>query len=615
MKDSAGTIVYVGKAKDLKSRLRQYFGGSDPRAFVQLLSSILGAIEVILTANEKEALILESALIKQHLPRFNVKLRDDKDFLQLRVDLEEPWPWVQLVRRRKNDQARYYGPFHSASACRETLRIINRSFCLRSCRDAVLANRSRPCLQYQIKRCMAPCVLPVERQAYMTQVHDVLLFLDGKRKDLVRTLESRMTDAAEALEFELAARLRDQIAALKSFFQRQQVVLKESVDQDVFAIYREGERVAVQLLFVRQGFLSGSDVYHLRDQSEDNSALLEQVLLQHYEQGHLIPSTIIVDTELENRQTLAELLSERRQGAVQLKRAQRGPSYQLLLNARRNAEQQFRQHRISDAQAEDALHALRTQLALSRLPRHIECIDISNMQGSAQVGSLVVFIDGRASKSRYRTFKLQSSAGQDDFAGIREVVLRRYRNVATDDHSVWLERDEEREANRAAAATQIPDLLVIDGGAAQLGAALEALEELGLGAAFDVIGLAKSRTLDDGFESSEVRHSQERVFLPQAKEALVLAERDPGSFVLQRIRDEAHRVAIGQHRRTRSKESVRTRLDEVPGIGPKKRAALLRHLGSVDAIRRATEEELRKVPGMTPKLVHALLEALGRPPR
>lgn len=618
MKDRRGEIVYVGKAKELKTRVRSYFSGSDTRPFVRLLPRMLGAIDVMITRNEKEALILENTLIKRHQPRFNLALRDDKEFLRLRIDPNEPWPWARIVRRERSDGARYFGPYHSASACREALRVLNRHFMLRTCTDSVLNNRSRPCLQYQIKRCPGPCVLPVDREAYLENVRAAMLFLDGKSQELVTQLEARMHAAAAALDFERAARLRDQVRAVSKLLERQQVSLEGEVDQDVFGLYREGERVCVQVLYIRSGRLQGGDAFHFEDALSDDARILSQLLMRHYSDGALVPPEVVVPIEVESAEALAEVLSDQRGARTRLVVPKRGGRRELVLSAIRNAQQQFGQHNRAVAASEAVLEAMMHRLGLGRLPRRIECFDISNLQGGAIVASMVVFVDGQPARSQYRTYKIRDLEGQDDFGAMFEVITRRYRSLAEGD-----EAEEEvlpgvpgSEVPARKRSTQtampVPDLVVIDGGKGQLNAALQAIDELGVGGAFDIISLAKARTSRDMLDP-EVRHSPERVFFPGAREPLVLPQDTETIFLLQQVRDEAHRVAIGFHRKVRGKRSLRSRLDAVPGIGPRRKAALLKHFGSLERLKTATVDEIATVQGMTRLAAQRVHEFLTGP--
>ncbi len=607
MVDRKDRIVYVGKAKDLKARVRSYFSGSDPRPFVALLGRLLKAIDVVLTGNEKEALLLESTLIKRHRPRFNFMMRDDKDMLQLRVDPGEAWPKVRVVRKRRQDGASYFGPYPSAGSCREVLHLLNRYFKLRTCREQVFRNRSRPCLQYEIGRCSAPCVGLVERESYLRDVNAAMLFLGGKHATLIARLQEKMEAAAMALAYEQAAHLRDQIAAIRRVRQRQEVVQEAGLDQDVFALHREGERVSVAVMIVRDGRLEGVESHHARDQLTEDADIMVQVALQRYRAGYVLPQEILFDRKLAALAALRSLLEDVAGRRVGLRSPKRGAGARLVQMAVRNAEQQFIQHFTRERDEERVLMGLQKSLALGRLPRRIECFDISNLQAGAMVAAMVVFVDGKPAPRHYRSYKIRDVRGQDDYSALYEVILRRFRRIADGlegaDAPVLGEEGLRQEGE--------PDLVIIDGGKGQLRAALEALEALALGGRYDVIALAKGRPLGGGSQEEEVTHSPERVFLPGQSEPVVLGQRSDEVFLLQRVRDETHRRAIGHHRLVRGKEGMGSRLDSVEGVGAKRKAALLRAFGSVRGILGATDEGVAAAAGISLALAQRVRDALG----
>ena len=591
MKDAAGDIFYIGKAKRLRDRVRSYFNNSDTRPFVARLPKLLADIEVLLTRNEKEALLLEASMIRQYQPRYNVMLRGGRNHLQLRIDARHEWPRVEIVRRRRKDGAHYFGPYYSSGALWETLRVLNRHFKLRTCRDSVLKNRARPCLQYQIKRCPGPCVLDIDRDAYLSNVTETVLFLQGRRKALIEQLQTRMQDASKALAFEQAALLRDQIQAIRQVLERQEVILDEAIDQDIFALYREGERVSVQLMVVREGRLQGGETFHFEEQLSDDGEILEQLLVQFYTDNLFVPDEILLSHPLDAPEVLIDWLNERRKRKLKLKVPQRGRRHASIENALKNAAHQFKQHQGGKARVDAVLLRLRTQLDLNRLPRRIECFDISNLQGESIVASMVAFVNGQPSKQHYRTFKIRTTDGQDDFASMNEVLTRRYRKLAEGEEDA-------------------PDLVVIDGGKGQLSSALEALVDLGVEGAFDLVSLAKSRTLP-GVAVGAVEHSPERVFKPGVEEPVIMSQHSDEVFLLQRVRDEAHRTAIGFHRKVRSKNTLRSRLDDIPGVGPKRKKALLQTLGSLARIRAASIDKLVTVPGVNAALARKIKDHLG----
>ena len=600
MKDRQGRVIYVGKAVNLRSRVRSYFqpGTSDGRAFIPFLEDLLGDLEVILVHSEKEALILENTLIKRHKPRFNVMLRDDKAFICLRLDESHPYPRLEVVRRMKKDGARYFGPYSSASAIRETLRVANRYFNLRTCTDKVLERRTRPCLLFQIGRCPAPCVYEVPEEEYRRNVRELVLFLSGREPELVEALRARMRAAATELRFEEAARLRDQIGAIEKSLERQRTVLADQLDQDVFGLHREGPELTVELLQVRSGRLVSARSFGFSGQEFPTGELLGSFLTQYYEGGGPIPEEVLLPEGAGEgsgfpAEVLAEWLSEKRGKKVRVHVPLRGDRKKLVEMAEKNADQAFAERRQRHRSGEDLLERLQKALSLGRVPRRIECFDISNMQGAMVVASQVAFTDAEPDKARYRHYKIKGFTGQDDFASLYEVVGRRLR--------------------RGVEGDDLPDLLLIDGGKGQLNAARAAVKDAGLEGRLDLASLAKSRVEGEG-EAGGVTRSPERVFLPGRKDPLVLRQNSAELFLLQRLRDEAHRFAITFHQKLRTERNFRSVLEEVPGIGDKRRKALLRHFGSLKRIRQATPEELAQAPGFDAELagrVHAFLKARG----
>ena len=597
MRDRKGEVVYVGKAADLHARLRSYFqeATSDTRFFVPLLAGTLGDIETILTESAKEALILENHLIKQHQPRYNVRLKDDKNFLHLRLDPEREWPRIDVVRRRAKDKASYFGPYHSARSIRETLRLVNRHFQLRSCTDSVLRNRKRPCLQHQIGRCPAPCVLDVDRDEYRRNVEDVRLFLGGQGRTLLDRLRRDMKDAADRLAFERAARTRDQIGAVERSLQRQSVDLGRTDDIDAFALAREGAAVTVQVVRVRQGLLTSSRAWHLSDRPWPDEALLSDFVGRYYEDVEApIPDLVLVAVPLEDAEVRAEWLGERRGRSVEVRTPQRGRLARVVEIATKNAAQAFEERKRTSDDREKVLAGLQRKLDLSAPPRRIEGYDISQFQGGESVGSRVVFLDGEPAKAHYRHYGIRDVAGQDDFASMFEVLRRRFRP-------------------RRGAADPHPDLLVVDGGVGQLNVARAVLAELGV-TDVPLASLAKSRVLapdDPSTPSSEApEHSPERVFLPGRKNPVALRPNSSELYLLQRLRDEAHRFAITHHRQKRRKRTLASALDAVPGVGPTRRRLLLTQFGSLERVREADLATLKAVPGLPTPVAERIFAAL-----
>ena len=598
MRDHDGQVIYVGKAKNLFSRVRSYFNsGGDGRAFVPLLVQLVADVETMVTRNEKEALLLENTLIKKHKPRHNVMLRDDKNYLVLRLDPLARFPRLEVIRRIKDDGARYFGPYHSATSCRQTLRLVNRHFQLRTCRDRTLESRKRPCLQYQIGRCPAPCVFEVDAQEYDRHVQDVTLFLRGKGQDLIASLQQRMRAAAEALEFELAARIRDQATALRAALQQQHVVSEEMADQDVFGYFREGDDVDLVVLLMRRGKLVGRRPFSLSGQEFPDQEVLSALVSRYYDRGEQVPAQVLVPLVLEDAVAKRQWLSELRGSAVKILVPRRGARRRLLDLARRNARSNFETRRHRDADREEALAKLQRRLRLSRYPRTIECYDISQFHGEEVVASMVVLQSGEPLRSGYRRFRIRGKR-KDDFAAMYEVLSRRLRRAREGDQG-W----------------DLPDLLVVDGGKAQLSMALAALKDVGLpegGEEPGVVALAKERTSrDPGADDAGPEPGDnipDRVFLPHVKDPILLRPNTAELFLLSRIRDEAHRFAITYHKSLRKRKKLRSGLEDIPGIGPKRRKALLRDLGSLKRIRAASLEELRAVPGMSSRAAEAVAE-------
>jgi excinuclease ABC subunit C len=578
MKDKAGEIIYVGKAVNLRNRVRSYFTRTgDTRAFVALLDQLLGDLETVLVSTEKEALLLENELIKRHKPRFNVQLRDDKAFICLRLDMGQDYPRLEVVRRIQKDGARYFGPFSNASSIRETLRLVNRYFQLRTCTDHVLHNRSRPCLLHQIGRCPAPCVLDVSREEYHRSVREVLLFLEGKGTELVEGLKGRMKGAASQLKFEEAARLRDQLQAIERSLERQKAVTTEFVDQDVFGFHREADRLLVYVLYVRQGRLNGGQAFPFSGQEFPDEELLGSFVNLYYGSESFVPEEVLLPLELEGRESLEEMLTEARGGRVRVLVPRRGDKHELVQLAARNAEQAFQERKRSREETQGILFRLKDRLSLRNLPRRMECFDISHFQGSAIVASQVAVTDGDADKGRYRRYHLKSVTSNDDFASMYEVLRRRF--------------------ERGKREGDLPDLIVIDGGKGQLASAHAAMKDAGV-EGVDLVGLAKARDLEVADRDSQSARSAERVFLLGRKDPVVLRQNSPELYMLTRMRDEAHRFAITFQQRVLRRRNFRSELEEVAGVGQTRKKALLRHFGSLKRVRDASVEELAAVDGV-----------------
>ncbi|MGN6716889.1 MAG: excinuclease ABC subunit UvrC [Candidatus Binatia bacterium] len=594
MRDKAGKVIYVGKAKDLRSRVRAYFNSADERSQVQFLVQRIEDVEALVTTSDKEALILENNLIKQYKPRYNIRLKDDKSYLSIKVTTAHAWPRIFATRKIVNDGSRYFGPFSSALAARETIDIIEKHFLLRNCTDHNFRNRSRPCLQYQIKRCMAPCVLPVPEDVYREHVRQAMLFIDGKRQELVAELRQKMQQKSEALEFEAAARIRDQIQAVEKTLEKQRMVAHWGADQDIFGLYREGGFIEVQVLLVRQGKLTDNLSYSLEDLEFPDEEIVASVLTQFYQGSRFVPDEILVPVELEDRDARAEYLSERKGKKIEIICPQRGDKRHLVQMAEENAKQSFGERHDQERAREKMLRELEQNLHLKRYPQRVECFDISTIHGAHAVGSMVTFINGEPDKRFYRHFRIRTidaSSGGDDFGMMLEMLKRRFARGKED--------------------ADLPDLIVVDGGRGQLAMALTAMAELGI-EGVDAVGLAKMR-VQAAARSTEIERSEERVFLPGQSNPVILKRNSNALFLLQRVRDEAHRFAITHHRKLRSRQTLYSALDRIPGVGGARKRALLRAFGSVKRIEAATLEELLQVPLMNQRIAQDILQALHDP--
>ncbi len=620
-KDKSATVIYVGKAKSLRSRVHSYFqeSGSDSRYFIPILQRIVRDLETVVTSTEKEAAVLENELIKQHQPRFNVKLRDDKDFLCLRLDTQKEWPMLETVRRPTADKARYFGPYHSASSARKTLHLVNKHFQLRTCSDAELATRRRPCLQYQIKRCPAPCVKAVDRVWYAEQVRSVALFLDGRHDELTGELTDRMKKASREMEFELAAVYRDQLRAVDAVREEQRVVAVKDVNQDVIGLYREGSLVEVLVLAVRAGRVTDSSSFSLRGVEMPDEEVLAGFIAQYYAESIDLPEEILLPMLPDGADGIGEWLGDRRGKKVLLTVPQRGQKVDLCTMATENAAHAFREKQRSSDDLEGRLEELRDRLRLPTLPRRIECCDISHLGGGDTVGSIVALLDGQPDKKHYRSFNVKGVSGGDDYAAMYEVLARRFKRGKTA-RDAGLPAGPAEVGEGAAGEREItpvppsasdkpghwdlPDLFVVDGGRGQLGVALSAAHDLGLHD-LPIVGLAKERETVTGDKMLD------RVYLPGQKNGIPLRSTSTALFFLARARDEAHRFANHARKRLGKARRLRSALEDVPGIGPATRVALLKGLGSMEAIRAATDEQILAVAGVTKRHLTALRKGLA----
>jgi excinuclease ABC subunit C len=585
MRDEKDRILYVGKAKHLRSRVRSYINESDSRYMVKFLMRRVAQIEFLLTTTEKEAFLLENNLIKEHRPRYNVNLKDDKTYVSLCINLPHEFPRITVTRKFRKDGSKYFGPYSSAGAVRETIKQIQRLFPLRLCSDSVLRNRTRPCLYYQMNQCSAPCVGYIDRDEYRKLVNQVVMVLEGRNAELEKELLETIEAHANNLEFEKAAEIRDRVYALRATLERQRTVRAHPEgDQDVFGVYIQGRFSEIQVLFIRGGKMTGGRSFSFNQRETAIEEVLSSFLVQYYSDAAIVPSEILVPVEIEDADVLAEILSDQRGGKVSFHHPQRGEKKALVEMADRNAKNNFEDKRLTERANRDLVNQLKEKLRLEKEPHRIECFDISTIQGNEAVGSMVTFEGGVAAKSRYRRYSIKNVGGQDDFAMMREVLLRRFK--------------------RAIEESDLPDLVLIDGGKGQLNVATTVFKDLGI-EDLEAVGIAKSRALGEG------SHSPERFFLPGRKDPIILQQNSPVVLFLARIRDEAHRFAITYHRKRRSKKTLSTTLTSIPGVGPRRARILLTTLGSLTKVRSATVEEIAAVPGFSHALAAVVKEHLG----
>jgi excinuclease ABC subunit C len=601
-RNDRGEVIYVGKAARLRNRIRNYFGA--PHSMEPKLRALRDAIadfEYVVTNTEQEALHLEATLVKRHQPLFNVRLKDDKHYPYIKVDLADPWPRLYITRRVEKDGGRYFGPFASASSVRKTLDITKKLFPWRSCTMTITGDEPRPCLEYYIHRCIAPCTAYCTQEEYDQVIRETVLFLEGRTDEVVRSLRTQMASASEAMQYERAAQLRDQLRAIERVTETQAVASTKPVDEDVFGLARRDGEAMVQVLFVRGIKLIGTDHFTLEGaQDAPDGEVLASFVQQFYESATYVPRRLLLPVELPERALLAAWLSARRGGPVDLTVPQRGERRRLLDMAQANAHEALEQARarwLADTgKTEAALAELQDALDLPDPPRRIECYDISNIQGTNAVGSMVVFVDGRPRPQEYRRFRIRTVAGANDFAMMAEVLRRRFKQATAPPERQGAspaEAPRRRDRAKDAAWQTLPDLLIVDGGKGQLNAALDVLRAAGLEPIVPAAGLAKRN------EELFVKEQPDPIVLPRSSQAL---------FLVQRVRDEAHRFAVTYHRGVRQKRAVQSALDAVPGIGPKRKKALLRKFGSVKAVREAPVDEIASTVGFTKSLAAKVKE-------
>ncbi len=592
MRDAGGDVIYVGKAANLRSRVRAYFGAPhsmEPKT--RALSEAIEGFDFILTSTPQEALHLEATLVKRHQPAFNIRLKDDKHYPYLKVDLADPWPRVYITRRVARDGGRYFGPYASASSVRTTLDVVKKLFPWRSCTKTITGSDPRPCLDYYIKRCIAPCTSYCTREEYDEVIRQVILFLEGKTREVVDALKAEMNAAAERMEYERAGFLRDQIRAIEAVSERQVTATTRPADEDVFALARAGDDAMAQALFVRGTKMVGADSFSVDGSAgETDAEVIGSFLKQFYESATYVPRTVVVPWPIPEQELVESWLTERRGSRVRVIAPRRGEKRRLVAMAEENAREALAMERVrwlADAgKTRQAMDELQEEMNLPSPPRRIECYDISNIQGTSSVGSMVVFVDGHPRPKEYRRFRIKTVRGADDFASMAEVLKRRFQHVGKADGDGLASRDESFGA--------IPDLVIIDGGKGQLHAALDAMRDLGV-ESVPVAGLAKRN---------------EELFVKDMSEPIILPRTSQGLYLLQRVRDEAHRFAISYHRKVRGKTGLQSALDAVPGIGPKRKKQLLRKFGSVKGIRQASVEDIAATVGFTRRLAEAVKERL-----
>ncbi len=618
MKDAQGTILYVGKAISLYNRVRSYFQeSSDLGPKNRSMVAKVDDIEFVVVKNEVEALVLESNYIKQYRPRYNVLLRDDKNYPYIKVSLTEDFPRVYRVRSFQRDGNRYFGPYTNSGAVDSTLDLLNKLFGYRTCRydasswapprdgepPAAWKQKllPRPCTQYYIHRCIAPCVAYATREEYDTVIQQVILFLEGKHDEVIKHLHEQMEQASDNLNFEEAARIRDRIKAVERILERQRIIHTEGQDdQDVIALASGEDETSAQVFFFRSGKLIGREFFILQGTRDSSPGeVMSSFLQQFYESSPHVPSEVIVEVEPDDRAVVQTWLKEKRGGTVVITAPKRGEKLRLVEMVKQNAQEVLEQQRIkwlTDSQKTQlALEELQEALNLAVPPQRIECYDISNTQGTNSVGAMVVFEAGRPKNSEYRRFKIKTVEGPNDFASHQEMLRRRFRRLAQSDGQIA----ENAGSTELEAPLQhdwaIPDLIIIDGGKGQLSAAMEVLQELHID--IPTVALAKEN---------------EEIFIPGSPDPIILPRSSQGLYLVQRIRDEAHRFGITYHRKLRSERTFKSVLDEIPGIGPKRKQALMKHYGTVRAISSASVDELASLDGMTRDAAEKVKEYIGR---
>jgi len=587
LRDAAGTILYVGKAASLRHRVRSYFGAGQKLSpkLLKMVSRVAD-IDFYVTSSEQEALILELNLIKRHHPRYNVRLKDDKSFPYLKINLNEEWPRVHITRRLEPDGSRYFGPFASAKSVRQTLRVLKGIFPFRYCTKTITGTDSRACLEYHMGRCLGPCIGAVSRDEYAEVIREVIMFLEGKQDKIVRNLQEKMKRAAEALDFEKAALYRDQVQAMDKVVEGQRIAAAVHGEQDVIAFSQDGDQAYVQVFFIRNNKLTGRESFVMQGtQHEEPRQIMTGFIKQFYSSSPNVPPRLLLQYPVEDMVVLKDWMQGRRGGRVDIQVPRRGQRKQLVDIVVENARQGLEQLKIrqiaTPKELEAAINEIEKELNLPRPPLRMEAYDISDIQGKAAVGSMVVFEKGKSKPAHYRRFRIKTVPGADDYAMLREVLRRRFKHLGV-------------ETATADTWAIVPDLVLIDGGKGQLNAAQSTMSELGV-ISVPVASLAKEN---------------EEIYVPQKAKPILLPRRSPGLKLLQRLRDEAHRFALGYYHKVHRRETFISAFDGIPGIGPKRKRALLKKFGSVQAIREASLAEMAATSGMTEKLARKVKELL-----
>ena len=583
-KDKEGKVIYVGKAANLKSRVRSYFGNpSNLPPKIQRLVPTIQDLEFVITNSEQEALILECDTIKRYAPKFNASLKDNKTFPYLKIDIGEDWPGVCITRRMLKDGARYFGPFASAGSVRKTLRLIKKIFPYRSCSKRIDGKDKRPCLDYHIHQCLGPCIGAVDKKEYREVVNQVILFLQGKQELILRELNARMKAASQQLQFERAALLRDQIDAIEKVIEGQRIAVTLQGEKDIIGLAQNETLAYVELFFIRNDKLIGQDHFIMEGTQDDSPGqIMTSFVKQYYASASYIPSLILLQHPVDEPTILSEWLAQQRGGKVELRVPQRGAKKKLVDTVAENAARGLELAQAREMKTEvisSGLQELKNRLRLPKMPQRIECYDVSNIQGALAVGSMIVLEKGWPKPAHYRRFRIKTVAGADDYAMIQETLRRRFKRGLTGEGAWGI----------------IPDLVLIDGGRGQLNAALEVRQEVKL----------------DSIPMASLAKENEEVFIPGDPRPVRIAKDSPALHILQRARDEAHRFAIGYHRKLRRKEVIVSVLDEIPGIGSERKKALLKKFGSIQAIKEASLEELSQTEGITSALAKRVKEFLG----